>query len=135
MNILIKPFLLGIFPQSCKIAKVVPLFKSGGTENLSNYRPTSILTCFSKILEKLIYTRLFAFFQKHSVFTKTQYGFQSEKSTTHAMLDVITTVYDQINDNEYTSLTLLNFKKAFDTVKRSILIKKIRTLWNSWRYT
>ena len=81
------------------------------------YRPISILTSFSKILEKLIYTGLFVFFQKHSVFTKTQYGFQSDKSTTHALLDVITTVYDQINDNDYTSLTLLDFKKAFNTVK------------------
>ena len=110
-------FLLGIFPQSCKIAKVVPLFKLGRIENLSNYRPISILTCFSKILEKLIYSRLSAFFPKHSVFTKTQYGFQSDKFTIHAILDVITTVNDQINNTEYTSLTLLDFKKAFDTVK------------------
>ena len=67
-----------------------------------------------------------------------QYGFQSDKSTTHAVLNVITTVYDQINDNEHTSLTgliLLGFKKAFDAVKLSILIKKIGTLWNLWRYT
>ena len=102
-------FLFGIFPQSCRIAKVVPLFKSGSSENLSNYRPISILTCFSKILQKLIYTRLSRFFQKHSVFSKTQYGFQTDKFTTHAVLDVITTVYDQINDDEYTSLTLLDF--------------------------
>ena len=118
-------FLLGIFAQSCKIAKVVPLCKSGSTENLSNYQPISILTCFSKILEKLIYTRLSAFVQKHFVFTKTQYEFQRDKSTTHAVLDVITAVYDHINDNEYTCLALLDFKKAFDTVKHSILIKKL----------
>ena len=66
-----------------------------------------------------------AFFQKHSVFTKTQYGFQSNKSTTHAVLDVITTVYAQINNNEYTSVNLVDFKKAFDTVKHSILTKKL----------
>ena len=84
-----------------------------------------ILTCFSKILEKLIYTQLSAFFQKHSVFLKTQYGFQSNKSTTHAVLGVITTAYDRMNGNEYTSLTLLDFKKAFDTAKLSNLIKKL----------
>ena len=103
-------FLLGIFPQSCKIAKVVPLFKLGSTENLSNYRPISILPCFSKILEKLIYPRVSAFFQKHSACTKTQYGFQSNTFTTHALLDVINTVYDRININEYTSIIPLDFK-------------------------
>ena len=47
-------FLRGIFPQSCGIAKVVPLFKSGSTENRANYRPISILKCFSKIFKKFI---------------------------------------------------------------------------------
>ena len=55
-----------------------------------------------------IYTRLSAVFQKHPVFTKTHYGFQSNKSTTLAVLDEITTVSDQINNNEYTSMSLLN---------------------------
>ena len=91
---------------------------------LSTYS-TSILTCFLQILKKLIYTRLSAFFQKHSVFTKTQYGIQSNKSTTHAVLDVITYAYDHINDYEYTSMALLDFKKAFDAVKHPILIKKL----------
>ena len=73
---------------------------------------------FLKILEKLIYTRLSAFFQKHSVFTKTQYEFPNNKFTTHAVLNVITTVHDQINDNECTSMTPLDFeKKTFDAVK------------------
>ena len=89
-----------ILSQSCKIAKVVPLFKWGSAKNLTNYQPISILKCFSKTLEKLIYTSLFAFFQKHLVLRKTQYGFQNNKSSTHSVLGVITTVYDQINDNK-----------------------------------
>ena len=56
------------------------------------------------------------------------YELGSNNSTPHAVLDVITTVYDQINDNEYTSMTQLDFKTTFDTVKQSILIKKIGTL-------
>ena len=68
-------FRLGIFPRICKIAKIVPLFKTGKTEKLTNYRPISILTCFSKIFEKLIYSRLISFFQKNSVLHDSQYGF------------------------------------------------------------
>ena len=64
----------GVFPRNCKIAKIIPLFKAGKKE-VNNYCPISILTCLSKIFEKLIYTRLVSFFQKHSVIAETQYGF------------------------------------------------------------
>ena len=109
-------FRLGIFQQSCKIAKIVPLFKTEKTEELTNYRPKSILTCFSKIFEKLIYSRLISFFQKNSVLHDSQYGFRNGMSTTHAVLDVLTSTCDQINNEQYTGLILLDFKKAFDTV-------------------
>ena len=48
----------GIFPDSLKIAKITPIFKTGETTNLSNYRPISVLPCFSKILEKIMYNKL-----------------------------------------------------------------------------
>ena len=117
-------FRLGIFPQNCK-AKIIPLYKTGKPNNLTNYRPISILTCFSKIIEKLIHKRLSSFFDKHSILAKTQYGFQAGKSTSHAILDVLTTAYEHINNHEYTDLILLDFKKAFDTVSHSILLYKL----------
>ena len=80
------------------------MFKTGKPNNLTNYRPISILTCFSKIIEKLIHKRLSSFFEKLSILAKTQYGFQAGKSTSHAILDVLTTAYEHINNNEYTGL-------------------------------
>ena len=74
-NFVDNAFRLGIFPRTCKIAKIVLLFKTGKTEELTNYCPISILTCFSKIFEKLIYSRLISFFQKNSVLHDLQYGF------------------------------------------------------------
>ena len=50
-------FTEGIFPRSCKIARTAPILKSGAKDKASNYRPILILTCFSKIIEKLIYVR------------------------------------------------------------------------------
>ena len=118
-------FRIGIFPRSCKIARVIPLFKSGKTDNLTNYRPISILTGFSKIFEKLIHKRLTNFFQKHSVLVESQYGFQNNISTTHAILDVLTTSYDQINANNFTDVILLDFQKAVDTVCHTSLLSKL----------
>ena len=56
-----KSFDSGIFPNDLKIAKVIPLFKTGNRKECSNYRPVSILPQFSKILERLFYNRLISF--------------------------------------------------------------------------
>ena len=66
---------LGIFPEKLKLSKVIPLFKKGDKLDLNNYRPISILTCFTKIFEKVIFNRLLNFFNKHSVLVSNQYGF------------------------------------------------------------
>ena len=51
----------GIFPEKMKIAKVIPLFKNGERENIANYRPISVLPCFSKVLEHIMYNRLYKY--------------------------------------------------------------------------
>ena len=88
------------------------------------YRPISILTCFSKIIEKLIYRGLINFFQKHHIIYFNQFGFQSKTSTAHAMFDV-TSVYDSVNRNQYSGLFLIDLKKAFDAVSHTTLLKKL----------
>ena len=106
----------GFFPNNCKIAKIAPIYKNGSKEEINNYRTISILTCFSKVIEKMIYNRLMAFFKKHEVLYPHQFGFQGKISTSHAMLDLITTAYDNIDNNLHTGLVFIDFKKAFDIV-------------------
>ena len=55
---LYNPLKYGIFPDSLKIAKVTPAYKSGDSSSFSNYRPISVLPFFSKMLERIMYTRL-----------------------------------------------------------------------------
>ena len=49
----------GIFPEEMKIARITPIYKSGDKENVVNCRPISVLPCFSKILERIMYNRLY----------------------------------------------------------------------------
>ena len=56
----------GVVPNELKVAKVVPMYKSGDRRLINNYRPVSVLPCFSKILEKLMYNRISNFIHKHN---------------------------------------------------------------------
>ena len=47
----------GVVPEQLKIAKVIPIYKKEDVEVFSNYRPVSVLPCFSKILERLMFNR------------------------------------------------------------------------------
>ena len=118
-------FSLGIFPDDLKVAKVISLFKKGDTLDINNYRPISLLTCFSKIFEKAIFTRLSNFLDKHSVLISSQYGFCPNRSSTHAILDIVSTTYDNINNKKYTGMVMLDLTKAFDTVCHKRLLLKL----------
>ena len=72
---------LGIFPNELKIAKVTPLFKSGNINDMSNYRPISILPVLSKVLEKIINKRLADFFTVNNVLNEAQFGFRQSHLT------------------------------------------------------
>lgn len=60
-------------PDDLKIARVVPIFKTGSRTSLSNYRPISLLSVFNKIFEKLMYNRLIQFLEKNLVFSDSKF--------------------------------------------------------------
>ena len=99
-----KAFEYGKFPSSLKIAKVIPLFKSGSKHEAQNYRPISLLSSISKVLKKLIKERLVKFLHKHKIIFEHQYSFRKNHSTTHAFIDILTACYDNIENKQYTIL-------------------------------
>ena len=115
----------GIFPNKLKTAKVIPIFKKGSTDLLNNYRPISLLTSISKLFERIIYNRLLSFLERNKTIVSSQYGFRHNRSTTHPILDLITSCFDNINSKQYTTLLFLDIRKAFDSVPHSKLIKKL----------
>ena len=118
-------FEIGIFPQIFKTGKVIPIFKSGDKHLLQNYRPISLLPSMSKVFEKLIKNRLMNFFVNHKVFYDSRYGFREKLSVIHALIEVITPLYDRIQDNLHTGILQIDLRKAFDTVSHPILLHKL----------
>ncbi|HIF15427.1 MAG TPA: hypothetical protein EYQ86_08995, partial [Bacteroidetes bacterium] len=87
----------GVFPQSLKLARVIPIHKGGSKTEVSNYRPISMLTSFSKIYEKLMHFRITEFMEKNNSFYEMQYGFRAGRSCEHALLNAQNTLLDSLN--------------------------------------
>ena len=115
----------GIFPSCLKISKVIPIFKAGDKTNVTNYRPISLQSFLSKILEKLAYSKTTDFLNHENVLIPTQYGFRKNYSTSHAIIDILSTCYDDIENKLYSGLVQLDLAKAFDTVDHYILLQKL----------
>ena len=92
---------------------------------MGNHLLLPILSTFSKISEKLIYNRTQSLLEKHSFILPTQNGFRPAYSTSHAMIDTLTSTLDNMNVNNNTALQVLDIKRAFDTVNHDIMLNKI----------
>ena len=117
--------LSGIFPDRMKIAKIIPLFKSGSKTEINNYRPISLLPQFSKILEKIYNNRLNNFITTSNILNSCQYGFRQGVSTSHALVDLVSEITNSLNKRKHAIGVFIDLRKAFDTVNHQLLCKKL----------
>ena len=116
----------GIFPDELKIAKVIPIFKSGNKDLIENYRPISILSVFTKVFEKVMYKHLINFVDKNDILYNYQFGFRKQHSIKHAVITLVEKITTALDKDKIVVGCFLDLKKAFDTVNHRILISKLR---------
>ena len=123
--IFIISFQTGVFQEGMTIARIIPIFKNGNINDFTNYRPISLLSQFSKILEKIFHNRMMSFIEENNILYESQYGFRKNMSTSLAILELVENITTSIGDCKSTVGIFIDLKKAFDTVDHDILIQKL----------
>ena len=101
---------------------------SSDQENVSNYRPISLLPILSKIVEKVVSHQLLDFLFKNNLWSNSQHGFRPNLSTETALFKVTDAIYKNMDNKMISLLTLCDLSKAFESVSHSILLKKCASL-------
>ena len=127
-NIFNSSFTTGVFPACFKHATIVPIFKKGDSNCMSNYRPIAILPFLSKVLERCVFARLTNYAYACNLFSQYQFGFTKGKSTQDAIILLTEKIYECFNatDGSFCLNIFVDFQKCFDTIDHVILLEKLR---------
>ena len=101
------------------------MYKKGDASDINNYRPISVLSNISKILEKIMYRRVISFLNRHNFVFENQFGFRKKCFTSQAISLLINSITNSFNKNEKSLAIFLYLLKAFDTISIEILLKKL----------
>jgi signal recognition particle subunit SEC65 len=115
----------GVFPNKLKLCRVIPIFKAGDPLECDNYRPISLLSSISKILEKIVSKKLIDHLLTNDLLYTHQYGFLPGRSTEHNLLQITNYISQALNEGNYCVGVFLDLKKAFDVCSHDILLKKL----------
>ena len=112
----------GKVPGEWKISRITPIFKKGESNDVSNYRPISLLSLVGKLLERIIHKALMAHVIANNVISSHQFGFRPGSSTQEALLSVCSYWHGTMEDGGSNVAVFLDLAKAFDTVQHQGVI-------------
>ena len=124
-------FSSGVFSSILKVAKVIPVYKKESKLFCSNYRPISLISNIDKIIEKIMYNRIYKFLDKTSIIYSIHFGFRQHYSISYALLNLTESIMKALDDGNFACGIFVDLYQAFETVDQSILLNKL-CYWNTW---
>ena len=115
----------GKFPSNLKNSVVVPIHKSGNKKDKNNYRPITITSSLTKVVEKCIKKRLTEFLDLNKIISEFQFGFKQKNSTEDAITRVVEFATESFEMGLKPLAIFLDLSKAFDTVTHQILLNRM----------
>jgi hypothetical protein len=116
----------GICPERCKLAVVRPIHKKGDSDEMNNYRPISLLTANSKILETIIFKRLTQHLESNNILTSAQFGFRKDVHMNNAIFSLLNNILSSLDYPKHVGRIFCDLSKAFDCVNHRILLNKLQ---------
>uniref|UniRef100_A0A1B6LUT5 Reverse transcriptase domain-containing protein n=1 Tax=Graphocephala atropunctata TaxID=36148 RepID=A0A1B6LUT5_9HEMI len=126
-QIINKSLIQATIPTNLKVAKVYPLHKKGSKEDMGNFRPISLVPTVSKVLEKVVLTRLMNHLKSNNILPKGQHGFLPGRSTITAVAEIVEHVVDSLETGKTVGGAFLDLSKAFDCLDHQLILKKLET--------
>lgn len=119
----------GIFPNIFKTAVITPIYKNKGKKtDLLNYRPIAVLSNISKVLEKLVQTRLEKFLDEKELISPCQFGFRKKLGTEDALINLTSFIHKNIDINKKVIAVFLDIKKAYESISHEILLIELKKI-------
>ena len=112
-------------PSVWKVANIVPILKKGNPLNVNNYRPISLTSTISKVMERIINDHILSYLSTNNLIGRHQFGFQKQCSTITQLIDCYSDWSSAINDGSSVDVIYLDYAKAFDSVVHNKLFLKL----------
>ena len=113
----------GYLPSEWRLHKIIPIYKLADKSSVKNYRPISLLCCISKVLESLVYDRIYDNISPH--ISTNQFGFLRQRSSVQQLLKFIISIHEAFNHKSQVDTVYFDIRKAFDSVSHGLLLDKL----------